>query len=267
VQPDFSHEPQLITAKPFAKAGRTDLAPGWLLVWRAPPDFRLRNGRRSGIFGRLKKIFLALLLLAALAAVTRAQGIAPGMSKEARATIQSALADFDRKKYDDALAKLLELEKKSPDDAFVMNLVGAAYTKKKDYDTAKSYFDRAVEKEPGFFAAKFNLGELLFLQKKYPEALGFFRSMLDQVPGNELLQFKVFLCEMLTGNDAGAKAMLSKIKYPGDTPAWYYAQAAWETKSGNKKKAIQYLTGAKYIFGPKTALFDETFEDLQIKVR
>jgi len=40
-----------------------------------------------------------------------------------------------------------------------------------------------------------------------------------------------------------------------------------ESKNGNNKRALEYLTGAKYIFGPKTALFDETFEDLGIKLR
>ena len=170
--------------------------------------------------------------------------------------------DFDTKKYDDALAKLRALEAKLPDDAFVQNLIGAAYTKKKDYAAAQKYFDKSLEKMPNFFPAKFNVGELFFLQRHYPEALKHFQQMQQQDPQNELLQFKAFLWN----NEEAAKA-LKGIKYPGDTPAWYYGQAAWASKNGDNKKAIGYVTGAHYIFGPKTALFDETFEDLGIKLR
>jgi hypothetical protein len=84
---------------------------------------------------------------------------------------------------------------------------------------------------------------------------------------NELLQFKVFLCHLQSGHTAEAAAELKTMKYPSDTPAWYYANAAWESKNGNNKKAREYLTGARYIFGPKTAIFEETFEDLGIKLR
>ncbi|MFZ4776496.1 MAG: tetratricopeptide repeat protein [Terrimicrobiaceae bacterium] len=212
----------------------------------------------------------ALLLFAAILAVTfplQAQTSSPSGSRESRALLQSALADFDAKNYDAALKKLQELDVKLPDDAFVQNLLGAAYTKKKDYETAQKYFDKALVKQPDFFPAKFNVGELLFLQRRYAEALDFFEKMLAKDPRNELLQFKVFLCQLQLGNKDEAAKALKAIKYPGDTPAWYYGQAAWESKNGNNKKAIEYLTGAHYIFGPKTALFDETFEDLGIKLR
>ena len=181
--------------------------------------------------------------------------------------IQSALADFDAKKYDAALEKLRRVDAKMPDDAFVQNLLGAAYTKKKEYATAQKYFDKSLEKQPDFFPAKFNVGELLFLQRQYAEALKYFQQMQARDPQNELLQFKTFLCQLELGNKEDAAKALKAIKYPGDTPAWYYGQAAWASKNGDNKKALEYVTGAHYIFGPKTALFDETFDDLEIKLR
>jgi predicted Zn-dependent protease len=213
----------------------------------------------------LKNVLLFLAVLAGLTSSVFGQQVALG--REARGLLQGALTDFDNKKYDDALTKLTELDKKLPDDPFVMNLLGAAHTKKKDYGQARQYFDRALEKQPNFFPAKFNLGELLFLERKYPEALEFFRQMQLADPANELLQFKVFLCEFQMGNsDAAAKA-LKKIRYPGDTPAWYYAQAAWESKKGDAKKAREYVKGARFIFGPKVALFEETFQDIGLNIR
>jgi len=216
--------------------------------------------------GTLKTLIPILVVVLALGESVLAQS-PQRANREAQALLQSAMGDFDKKKYDEALTKLNELGKKTPDDPFIMNLIGAAYTRKKEYATAQQYFDKALEVQPNFFPAKFNVGEIMFLQRQYAEALAFFKKMLEADPRNELLQFKVFLCYLqLNQKDEASKAM-KQIKYPGDTPAWYYGQAAWESKEGNKKKAIEYLTGARYIFGPKTALFDETFEDLGINLR
>ena len=145
----------------------------------------------------------------------RAQTAAPDISRESKHMIQAALADFDAKKYDDALEKLRALEAKMPDDAFVQNLLGAAYTKKKEYATAQKYFDKSLEKQPDFFPSKFNVGELLFIQQRYPEALAHFQKMQERDPQNELLQFKVFLCHLQLGDKDKAATALKAIKYPG----------------------------------------------------
>ena len=219
------------------------------------------------ILGALKTPILILAGFLAGALFVEAQTTRPDNSSGSKLLIQGALADFDAKNYDEALKKLQDLDAKMPGDPFVQNLLGAAYTKKKDFATAQKYFDKALEKAPDFFPAKFNVGELLFLERQYAEALEYFQKMQEKDPQNELLQFKVFLCLLQLGNKEVAAKALRGIKYPGDTPAWYYGQAAWESKNGDNRKALEYVTGAQYIFGPKTALFDETFEDLGIKLR
>lgn len=215
----------------------------------------------------MKKSIIILTALLAGALLVQAQTTTPQISRESKLLIQGALADFDAKNYDAALKKLESVDAKSPDDPFVQNLLGAAYTKKKDYATAQKYFEKALATQPGFFPAMFNVGELFFLQRQYAEALEYFLKMKGQDPRNELLQFKIFLCQLQLGKKEDAAKSLKGINYPGDTPAWYYGQAAWESKNGNNKKALEYVTGAQYIFGPKTALFDETFQDLGIKLR
>jgi predicted Zn-dependent protease len=209
-------------------------------------------------------LLLAAVLAAAVPAM--AEPAPPESRPETKALFNSAMQDFDSKNYDAALEKLQALEKDLPKDAFVQNLLGAAYTKKKDYATAQKYFDKSLEMVPNFFPARFNVGELLFLQRKYSAAQDYFQEMLKSDPRNELLQFKILLCQLQLGDKEAAAKTLKAIKFPGDTPAWYYASAAIESKNGNNKKAIEYVTGAQYIFGPKTALFDETFDDLGIKL-
>lgn len=204
-------------------------------------------------------------MLAAASAAVFAQSVP--YNRETRDSLHVVMADFEAKKYDAALAKLTDLEKQMPDDPFILNLLGAIHTKKKDFANARKYFDRSLEKQPDFFPAKFNLGELLFLERQYAESLAFFRQMQRVDPTNELLQFKVFLCAFQLDDNEGTAAALKKIRYPGDTPAWYYAQAAWEAKKGDKKKAREYVASARAIFNTKTALFDETFRDIGLDLR
>ena len=108
-------------------------------------------------------LFILLLLPLALSTAW-GQVSAPLPEESTKAAIEAVLADFDAQKPDDALAKLEVMEKKLPDDPLVLNLIGSAYTKKKDYLAAETYFRKAVKKSPNFFPAIFNIGEVFFLQ-------------------------------------------------------------------------------------------------------
>jgi len=99
----------------------------------------------------LKNLSLILGLLVAPAAFVQAQTAPPNLSRESKALIQGSLMDFDAKNYDQALQKLKSLEASMQDDPFVLNLLGAAYTKKKDYTAAQGYFEKALAKQPDFF--------------------------------------------------------------------------------------------------------------------
>jgi predicted Zn-dependent protease len=216
-------------------------------------------------FERMRLLIFLLLTLSL--ATAWGQVSAPLPEDSTKAAIEAVLADFDAKKNDEALAKLETLQKKLPDDPLILNLIGSVYSKKKDYLAAESYFRKAVKKSPGFFPALYNIGEILFLEKKYTEAREHFQAMRGSDTRNELLQFKVVLCDLALNDTERAKKVMNAIKYPGDSPAWYYAHAAYENKTGNKKKAREYVAGAKYIFGPKTSLFDETFEAAGISLK
>jgi predicted Zn-dependent protease len=204
---------------------------------------------------------IACVLMLGLAAAF-AQPASPFAETPTPADIESALKDVDAKQFDQALTKLVVLEKAHPNDPLVLNLIGACHVKKKDYAKAEPYFQKALENSPGFFPALYNLGEVMFLKKDFAAARGHFQSMRASDKRNELLQFKVVLCDLELGENDRAKKVMNAIKYPGDSPAWYYAQAAWELKNGKRAKAREYIAGARYIFGDKTALFDESFADL-----
>ena len=211
-------------------------------------------------FRILTSLAIGISVCAAYAGIS-----APDDADKFQTAIQAVVSDFNDNKIDAALAKLQELQKSMPDDPSILNLLGSAYSKKKEYPVAEEYFRKALDEISDFFPAAFNLGEILFLQKKYTESRDYFQKLRDQNRDNELLQYKVALCDILLTDDERAKKSMQSIKYPGDSPAWYYAQAAWEFKKGNAKKGREYVRVAKSIFGSKTTLFDETFANLHFK--
>lgn len=231
-------------------------------------DLRLpAQGKRFRIPHTAPMHLFILLLLPLALSTAWGQVSKPLPEDSTRAAIEAVLLDFDQKKPDNALAKLEVLEKQLPDDPLVLNLIGSAYTKKKDYLAGETYFRKAVKKSPGFFPAIYNIGEVYFLQKKYAEAREHFQVMRGSDARHELLQFKLVLCDLALNETDRAKKVMDAIKYPGDSPAWYYAHAAYENKMGNNKKAREYVAGAQYIFGPKTSVFDESFEAAGISLR
>jgi predicted Zn-dependent protease len=199
------------------------------------------------------------------ASVAMAQFSAPDAEQAKTMAVERVLADYVAERYDAALERLEALRDRHPGDPLILNLMGSVYIKKLNYQKAERSFRQALDLEPGFFPAAYNLGELLFLQEKYALAREYYQTMRATDHRHELLQFKVALCDILAGETERAKKVMNAIKYPGDSPAWYYAHAALEHKQGNTAKAREYIRGAKFVYGPeKTALFDETFETIGI---
>lgn len=234
-------------------------------------DLLLRGGRGSRHGGGVIRVFPRGGHFVATCAVVLAVGCG-AFAQEALAPsnagdlLREAVKDFEKKDYDAAEKKLDELNRAAPGSPFVLNLLGALWTKKKDYAKARESFEAALKADAGFFPAQFNIGELMFLEERYPAALEYFASMLSQNPGNELLQFKVFLCQLMIGNTEQAQKALEGIRFPGETPAWYYARAAWDFKRGEDGRARESLRVAREFF-KDTALFDESLSDLGFRVK
>ena len=65
--------------------------------------------------------------------------------------VDDAVRDLRDKGFDAALGKLLEAERLDPNSASILNLLGAVYTKKKHFKTAKVFFENSLAQEPSFF--------------------------------------------------------------------------------------------------------------------
>lgn len=167
---------------------------------------------------------------------------------------ESALL-FQQEKYTESLDLLKRADAIQLDTPIALNMRGAIATETGKYDEARGYFLRALRDFPDYFAPNFNLGEILFLEKRYAEAREHFQKMLDKAPANELLQYKVFLTYLMEGNTEAARKEMEAIKFPSDTPAYYFANAAWEFSRKNEEDARTWIGSSLRIFGDQANLF------------
>jgi tetratricopeptide (TPR) repeat protein len=176
--------------------------------------------------------------------------------------MNDVLETFGQGNYDDALTKLNDVDKLRPNDPELINLRGAIYVKAEKWPQANDAFNHALQINPKYFPARFNLTEVAYLQKKYPEARAGLEKLLTEDPRNELIQYKIYLTYLLEGNLTEAKARLDKFDFTGNTPAYYYAQAAWSYNQKNVPEAESYIASAVQIFPPQSNnLFAESLID------
>jgi predicted Zn-dependent protease len=212
------------------------------------------------------KTAILLLLLATLAVGVPAQEAAPSadslVQQRRLATIlRQATELYEAGEYQVALDRLGGPEGAAASDIALLNLRGAIFTKLGRYNEARRIFESLLAADPDYFPASFNLGEVQFVQGDYAGALETFERLLRRDPRNELLRFKVMLCQLLTGQEDAARRLAAGFIPAGSTPAWYYAQAVLARKAGDEKNAQKHLTAARQIYSPSACqLFDESLE-------
>jgi len=175
--------------------------------------------------------------------------------------VQKAIADFQSNDFEAALNQLQQAEEMQPNSPMILNLIGAVRTKQKNYDEAEKKFLEALALEPRFFPAKFNLGEIKFLRKDYANSLSYFKTLKLDYPQEELLDFKIVLAQLMLESQADAERTIGRMKFPGNSPAWYYANAAYFFKAGDKSEGMKYVQTARKIFKDQTSLYDESLQD------
>jgi hypothetical protein len=78
-----------------------------------------------------------------------------------------------------------------------------------------------------------------------------------------LISFRIFMCKLLSKDEAGAKEMLEAIPFLSDSPIYYYTHAAWEFAQGREAEAIKWVQSGNWVFTPdRTSNFADVFFDL-----
>src|SRR5437016_4058803 len=169
-----------------------------------------------------------------------------------------------------ASAKLVdEADQAEPNQASTLNLRGEILMQQKQFDRAEAAFKRAAKLDPKFREAQYNLAQIPFKNKDYAKARERFETLFNQTPGGDknqaaqLIKFKIYMTLLLESKESRAQALMEQFQFTGDTPALYYAQAAWEFKHNNPHKAADWIVSAKKIYSPAlNMVFADSFYDV-----
>jgi tetratricopeptide (TPR) repeat protein len=165
-----------------------------------------------------------------------------------------------------------EADAANPSQAATINLRGEILLAQKDFDGAETAFKQAIKLDPKLSEAHYNLAQIPFKKKEYARARDRFEALFaattpapgsDKNQTSQIIKFKIYLTLLLEGKDSRAQKMMEQFQFTGDTPALYYAQAAWEFKHNNTAKANDWIVSARKIYSPAlNYVFADSFYDL-----
>jgi len=187
----------------------------------------------------------------------------------AKSRVEQARQAFQQRDFASALKFINDADAGDPNQAPIINLRGEILMEQKQLDQAEAEFKKALKTDPKFRQAQFNLALVPLKKKDYTTARDRFEALLGRTQGGDkseaaqIIKFNIYLTFLLEGKESRAQKMMEQFQFTGDTPALYYAQAAWEFKHNNPNKATDWITSAKKIYSPALNLvFADSFYDL-----
>jgi Flp pilus assembly protein TadD len=211
----------------------------------------------------LRRIAVTLVVLAAVVPISIRADQETGLSDAAKnagdaylRALQQAGAAYQQQDYAKALAKLDIADQVQQNIPDTWNMRGAIYAQEHDFDKAEDAFEMAGKLNPGDFWPQYNVAELMLMQKQYGQAVTAFQRLSVYGGHEELVQFKIVFASLLEGKKDVAKPVLDAMKFPCDTPAYYFAHAAWGYASGDNKNGNYFARWGIKVFGvPQCAAF------------
>src|SRR5207249_2053901 len=187
----------------------------------------------------------------------------------ARSKFEQAQQALQQRDFATARKLIDEADQAEPNQSATLNLRGEILMEQKEFEEAEAAFKKAAKLDPKFREAQYNLAQIPFKKKDYAKARERFEALYKQTPGGdknqaaELIKFKIYMTLLLEGKESRAQTMMDQFQFTGDTPALYYAQAAWEFKHNNPEKAADWTASAKKIYTPAlNNVFADAFYDV-----
>jgi Flp pilus assembly protein TadD len=187
----------------------------------------------------------------------------------ARSKFEQAQQAFRQRDFATALKLVDEADKADPNQPATLNLRGEILMQQGQFDDAETALKKAAKLDPKLRDAQYNLAQIPFKKKEYAKARDRFETLYKHIPGGdknqaaELIKFKIYMTLLMEGKESRAHSMMEEFQFTGDTPALYYAQAAWEYKHNNSQKAEDWTNSANKIYSPAlNSVFADAFYDV-----
>ena len=186
---------------------------------------------------------LAVLLVALGACIMAAQ-VGPLPAEQAEQIRQAGLAQAASGQIDEAIASFKRGLEIAPQDARLLDAVGAAYSLKGDQETARHYFVESLKQAPNAVSTKQNLGIALFSLGRYEEASKQFVD-LHEIAGRPREVASLFL-GLIAQRQSRCKEAVSMMEASGGLLYQYpdallsYSECQYQT--GDATRATEALT-------------------------
>jgi Flp pilus assembly protein TadD len=187
----------------------------------------------------------------------------------ARAKFEQTQQALRQRDFATALKLIDEADQADPNQAATINLRGEILAQQEQFDQAEAAFKKAAKLDPKLREAQYNLAQIPFKKKEYAKARDRFETLYKRTPGGDknqaaqLIKFKIYMTLLLEGKESRAHAMMDEFQFTGDTPALYYAQAAWEFQHNNPEKAADWTASANKIYSSAlNSVFADAFYDV-----
>jgi Flp pilus assembly protein TadD len=187
----------------------------------------------------------------------------------ARSKFEQSQQAFRQRDFATALKLVDEADKADPNQPATLNLRGEILMQQGQFDDAETAFKKAAKLDPKLRDAQYNLAQIPFKKKEYAKARDRFETLYKRIPGGdknqaaELIKFKIYMTLLMEGKESRAHSMMEEFQFTGDTPALYYAQAAWEYKHNNAQKAEDWTNSSNKIYSPAlNGVFADAFYDV-----
>ena len=206
-----------------------------------------------------------LAFVAQAGVLAYAQGVAtnspaPASSAPTPPTVKEAADLYRKGKSDEALSTINAVIQADSTNINAYILRGAIYSQKQAWDQAEKDYQTALQMQPKDTGIQFDLADLKFKQKQFDAAREAFVPLQDDrdVEVKDLIAYKIFLCDLLSGHDDAAKQELDVFNQVGSDPSYYFGNAAWSLVHKNPEEARGYLVSARHIYAPSRQLLYAT---------
>src|SRR5437667_3403572 len=187
----------------------------------------------------------------------------------ARSKFEQSQQALRQRDFATALKLVDEADQADPNQPATLNLRGEILMQQQQLDQAEAAFQTAAKLDRKFREAQSNRSQIPFKKKDYAKARERFEALYKRTPGGdknqaaELIKFKIYMTLLLEGKESRAHAMMEEFQFTGDTPALYYAQAAWEDKDNNAEMAADWTSSANKIYSAAlNNIFADPFYDV-----
>ncbi len=217
--------------------------------FESPP---IRHAFRSRLTSRLPRdarFFCALLLITLLAS-----GAAGKTALDTSNLLETAKSNFNQGNFDAALALLDQIDKAKGAGFESLDLRGVIYLEQGKLDEAKKAFRAATNADAQRFPPRLHFADVLLREKQFSDARDIYFDLMEKTniqTENEKLRYAMLLTYLFEHNEARAQTAMERITFPTESPAYYYAQAAWEFAHGRRSEGEKWVEAAGRMFDSK----------------